>query len=261
MPPEPLPESTTEVPPPITTSLLSRMFNVFAAPGEVFEEVKASPPSTANWFAPALIYILIGWIGGFMIMSQEGLRHQMAEMREKPIQKRVEQGKMTQQQADQALAASEKFADIFTKIIVVLGPVVMAFTTPFWWAFFMWLVGAKFLHGNFSYMKAVEVAGLVNMIEVLEAIVRSLLVLALGNLLAAPSPMLLIHDFDPQNTVHGALSTLNILVLWALGVRAIGVSKLAGVSFGKALGWLVALWVAWYAFWIAVGAAIQKAFA
>jgi len=34
---------------PPATSIWSRLLNVFTAPGEVFEEVKNSQPSTANW--------------------------------------------------------------------------------------------------------------------------------------------------------------------------------------------------------------------
>ena len=51
-------------------------------------------------------------------------------------------------------------------------------------------------------MKAVEVAGLSNMILALSVIVKTLLVLIAGNLFASPSLALLVKDFDPQNSVH-----------------------------------------------------------
>ena len=82
----------------------------------------------------------------------------------------------------------------------------VGFVTPFFWGLIVWLVGAKLFKGNFPYMKAVEVVGLANMISVLEVIVRTLLIVGLGNLYAAPSLVLLVKEFDPQNTVHSLLA-------------------------------------------------------
>ena len=36
-------------------SLAARLLNVFATPGDVFDDVKVAPASTANWLVPALL--------------------------------------------------------------------------------------------------------------------------------------------------------------------------------------------------------------
>ena len=100
----------------------------------------------------------------------------------------------------------EKWAGISAKIGAGLAPVFAGFVTPFFWGLIVWLVGAKVLKGNFPYMKAVEVVGLANMVSVLDVIVRTLLIVGLGNLYAAPSLVLLVKEFDPQNTVHSLLA-------------------------------------------------------
>ena len=64
---ETAPANPDSEPQPVQTTLWSRLLNVFAAPGDVFEEVKNSKPSTANWLAPALIYILVGVISVALI--------------------------------------------------------------------------------------------------------------------------------------------------------------------------------------------------
>src|SRR5207302_9246459 len=69
-----------------------------------------------------------------------------------------------------------------------------------------WLVGTKALKGHFPFSKAVEVAGLANMIGVLEAVVKTLLILVTGNIFASPSLALLVKEFDPQNPVHSLLA-------------------------------------------------------
>lgn len=44
---------------PLSTSLIARWLNVFVTPGEVFEEVKASPPASSNWLVPLLLSCLV----------------------------------------------------------------------------------------------------------------------------------------------------------------------------------------------------------
>ena len=55
----PLPLPVEEVQRP-ASSLASRLLNVFAAPGDVFEEIRTGTPSTANWLVPLLLACLLG---------------------------------------------------------------------------------------------------------------------------------------------------------------------------------------------------------
>jgi hypothetical protein len=80
------------------------------------------------------------------------------------------------------------------------------------------------------------------MIGVLEAIVRTLLILVMGNLFAAPSLALLVKDFNPQNPMHSLLALVNVMTIWILAVRTIGLARLARVSIAKAAVWVVGIW-------------------
>jgi VIT1/CCC1 family predicted Fe2+/Mn2+ transporter len=106
-------------------------------------------------------------------------------------------------------------------------------------------------------MKAVEVAGLANMIGVLEAIVRPLLVVGLGNLYASPSLVLAVKDFDPQNTVHGLLAAVNVMTFWLLAVRSLGLARLSGASFAKAAAWMFGIWAALTALMVGLVLAVR----
>jgi len=240
-------------------SLSGRLFNVFATPGDVFEEVAAAPVSTANWLAPALILLAVSWVSVLLIFSQESIQHQLSEMTGQAIQKQVEQHRMSEQQAEQARQAGEKWAAISYKVGGFLGPLFGAFLTPFWWGLILWLLGAKGFKADLSYMKAVEVAGLANMIAVLDAILRTLLIIGMGNLFASPSLALLVKDFDPQNTYHSLLSLVNVMLFWLLAVRAIGLARAANVSFVKAAVWVFGIWAAYTGFFLGLGAAIKLA--
>jgi hypothetical protein len=251
--PEPLPET----PPSPTMSLGGRLLNVFATPGDVFQEVKTASVSTANWLVPALILIAVSWVSTWLVFSQESIKHQLSDITDQAIQKQVEKAHMSEQQAEQARAMGEKWAGIMAKVAAVLVPVFVGFVTPFFWGLIVWLVGAKVFKGDFPFMKAVEVVGLVNMINVLDAIVRTFLIIGFGNLYAAPGLVLLVKDFDPQNTTHALLSLVNLTTFWVLGLRAMSLARLSRVTFTKAALWVFGIWAAYTGFFIALGALLK----
>ena len=236
------------------------MLNVFATPGDVFQEVKTASVSAANWLAPALILIVVSWVAAWVIFSQEPIKHQLSEITDRAIQKQVERAHMSEQQAEQAHAMGEKWAVISSKIGAALIPVFAGFVTPFVWGLIVWLAGAKVLKGNFPYMKAVEVVGLTNMVSVLAVIVNTLLIVGMGNLYASPSLVLLVKEFDPQNPVHSLLAVVNVMTFWLLAVRSIGLARLSGASFVKAALWVFGIWAAYTGFLIGLAALAQAAF-
>jgi hypothetical protein len=238
-------------------SLAGRLINVFATPGEVFDAVRAMPACVANWLTPALICIAVSWVGGWLVLSQPAIQQQLSEITSKAIDQQVQKAHMSREQAEPMRQAAEKYGLIGAKINAVVLPVVVAFATTFWWALILWLVGAKGFKGDFSYMKAVEVAGVANMLLVLEAIIKPLLILGMGNLFAAPSLMLVVTNFDPQNSLHAVLNAANLITLWRLGVLAIGLRKLTGASLAKAGAWVFGIWAAYTGLLLGFGAAMQ----
>ena len=98
------------------------------------------------------------------------------------------------------------------------------------------------------------------MIGVLDAIVRTLMIVALGNLFANPGPVLLVKDFDSANTVHSILATLNLMTFWGLAVKSVGLAKLSGASFARAAVWVFGLWAAVTGLMIGIGLAAQSVF-
>jgi hypothetical protein len=255
--PQLTPEPLLEVPQPPPMSLVGRLLNVFATPGDVFEEVSAAPATTANWLVPALILIVVSWAAAALIFSQPSISHQLSELTEQAIQKQIDSAHLSEQQADQARAMGEKWAGISSRIGAALVPVFAGFVQPFLWGLIVWLLGAQLFKGRFPYMKAVEVVGMANMILVLEVVVKTLLIVGLGNLYASPSLVLLVKQFDPQNPVHGLLAAVNVMTFWILAVRAIGLARLSGASMTKSMVWVFGIWVAYTGFLIGISALAQ----
>jgi hypothetical protein len=244
-----------ETPPDI--SLWSRLFNVLAAPAEVFDQVKASRPCTANWLVPAILFVLVGWVGTVLVLTQPAIKEQLLDLQTKGFQKQVEKGKMTQQQADAARPQVEKFATIATLVGGIVGSAVAAFASPFWGALLIWLLGAKALKGSFSYMKAVEVAGLAQMVDVLGGIVKTLLILVMANLFAGANALLFLKDIAPETTLFSVLAALDLFAFWLIVVRAIGMSRLSGAGLGVCLVWMLSMWAVFTALAVGLGAAIR----
>lgn len=241
-------------------SLASRLFNLFATPGEVMEDVAYSGPTVANWLVPALILIVVGWTGTWLIFSQPAIQQQLSEITSQAVEKQIAQRKMSEAQAEQVRTVAEKWGMIGAKISAYAAPAALAFAVPFLWGLILWLVGRTVFKREFPLMKGIEVAGVAAMIGVLETVVRTLLILVTGNLFASPSLVLWVRNYDPQNPVHGLLPLTNVLVWWLLAVRAVGLARLAAVSFARAAAWVFGIWLLYSVSMVGLGFAMQALF-
>ena len=255
-------ESSTPPPvPPVEPApsmmLGARLMNVFSSPGEVFDEVKRGPPSTANWLAPALLLCLAGIISAFVIFSQDSILQQLKEQQEAAMERKLE--KVPKEQREQVLEMMDKiFNPLTMKILGSGGAVVRAMAWLFLVAAVFWLVGTRALKGSFTYGQAVEVCGLTAMISVLGVVVSMLLAVVMGSALATPGPILLIREPSAANPLHLLLSMSNLTAFWYLGVLAVGLSRLTGASVVKAGGWLAAFWLLATLGYVAVSAGGQR---
>ena len=249
-----IPEPPSAGTPAPTTSLAGRLLNIFAAPGDVFAELKTAPPSVANWLVPVLIYVVVGAICVCIMFAQPAIQQTVRDQQVKALDKQVQQGKMTQAQEDQVLQMMEKFmGPRMLAVFGSVGMVIYGFVSLFGWAFVLWLAGRWFLKTRFDYMKMLEVAGLSSIILALGLVVGTLLAVILGRLYATPSLALLVSNFDPKNRVHLLLGVVNVIYLWHAGVLAIGLAKLSGGSMTRAFAVVYGFWVLIELLLVAVG--------
>lgn len=256
--PNPTPDESGAVATP--PSLGNCLVNVIAAPGEMFEQLRPAPARVTTWLVPGLILLLVSWIGATIIFSQDSIKQQISDMQEKGLQQQVQKGKMTQDQVNQAREMTNKFGGIIMRVIAYGAPLLEAIVSPFWWGFLLWLIGVKILKGTCPYRKAVEVAGLANMIGVLTAILKTLLILVTGNLFAGLNPALLIAGFDASNSLHSALVNLDLMTFWLLAIWGLGIAKVSGVSTGKAVGLTFGFWMLITGSLIGFGLLVQTLF-
>ncbi|MGA3162814.1 MAG: YIP1 family protein [Verrucomicrobiota bacterium] len=239
---------------PSATSLAGRLLNVFAAPGDVFDEIKTAPPCVGNWLVPILIYAVVGVISVCIMFAQPAIQQTIHDQQVKALDKQVQQGKMTQAQEDKALQVMEKFmGPTMLAIFGSFGLVIYSFVSAFGWALVLWLAGRWLLKSQFDYMKVLEVAGLSSVIFALGMVISTLLAVILGRLYVGPSLALLVDNFDPKNRGHLLLGAVNLIYLWHTGVLAIGLAKLSGGSITKAFAVVFGFWVLIELLLIAIG--------
>jgi hypothetical protein len=231
-------------------SLAARLLNVFAVPGEVFGDLKTAPPSFTNWLVPSLLAAVIGVFSVLIILSQPAVQKQFQERQTKLIEDGAKKGKITPQER----SLIEKFTGPGMLMTVAgAGAIAGSFMSLLWWGFILWLLARRVLKVQIPFAKAVEVAGLAMMINVLGGIVAMLLIVNLERLGAAPSLALAFTDFDNARKGNLFAVTANLFSFWVVGVRSIGLAKLANVSYLRAAWLVVTFWVLEQCFFVVIG--------
>ena len=248
-------------PPAPTTSLAARLMNVFAAPSEVFDEVRTSRPTNSNWLVPAVLTAVVMAVSMIIVASQPAIQQKMREQQEQAIEKQVQAGRMTRQQADQQQAIMEKFAGgNLLQVGAGVAGIFFGIGRVFWWATVLWLLGRWLLRTRFSYGKAMEAAGIAGMIGVLGMIVTMLLQVNLSNPSASPSLALAVGDFDAKKPGHLLLAALNVFQIWQAGVLACALTRLTGVNFLRGAFVVFGFWIIWQSLAIGLGTMATKIF-
>ncbi len=229
------------------------MVNVFAAPGDVFEELKTAESSVANWLVPILI-VTLATIASFMVvLSQPTVKQQIVEMQERAIDQRVAAGKMKPEQASRAKEVLENLPPWVMQLFGIAQGVIAGFAGAFWWALVLWLLSKVAFKSQVGFLKALEASGLTMMIFALSVVITTLLVVVLGNLMARPALSVFLNEFDATSKVHLLLGSVNLFYLWSTAVLALALSKLSNVPFGKAAAWFFACWAVSRVLFVGIG--------
>jgi hypothetical protein len=242
---------------PVTEQKMSfsdKLMNVFAAPGALFEYVGQSEKDNSNWGVPLTVSMIFSILFTIVVFSQPPIQDQVTQKNQQTIEKRVADGKITQEQADQA--ASLNFAKPGSPMFLIFGSIfVVIFNalTLFVSALLYWLILKYGFKSALSYMKITEVVGLSMYIGAVGAIITMIMIVVMGTMHATPGLGLLISQFDDQNKVHKILEACNLVTFWATAVIGIGLSKAGRVSLAKGLGTVFGVWAVWTAISISVG--------
>ncbi|SPE62909.1 membrane hypothetical protein [Verrucomicrobia bacterium] len=216
---------------PASSSLVKKIFDVFACPGEVFDEIVSAPPCFANWLVPTLLVALTSLIllralndGGISVTP-------------------TPQAGAAQHTSFDSAAPQAEVGSLDSQNLSVVATCALAFGGTFWSAFLLWFLGRAFLRTRFSYLKTVEVVALTGMIVALGAIVTALLISISGDPATRPALSFFARHLPAANPVRLFLDTLNFFHLWTIIVLAIGLSRLSGVTFKESAACVFGYWL------------------
>src|SRR5437867_1612393 len=210
------------------TTLTQKLLNIFVSPGDVFEEVVVSPPRAVCWLVPMLFVCLTGIISLRVMPASEWGAAQVRQLAESDTSASSDIGKPVRH--DSAVA--------------ILTVAASAIAGTLWSTSVLWLIGRVFLKTRFPFRKTLEVVALTGMILGLSTIMTALLGVATGDPSARPALSLFAGRSNAGTDVHAALDAVNFFHLWTATVLAVGLAKLARVSFNEAAFWVFGYWVA-----------------
>lgn len=105
-----------EPPAPAPRSFFSRLIGVYFSPGETFQEIGRAP----GWLAPMLTLAIVGALGAWVMIDRIGVERFLGA----GIEKGVENGRITREQADQQMEGIRKGAPLIKASFPIIGFVV-----------------------------------------------------------------------------------------------------------------------------------------
>jgi hypothetical protein len=220
-----------------TISFGDIVMNVFASPSDAFEGIRTSPTRASTWVVPLILLMILSSIFTWMIFSNETMKNQVIDSQRERFQEQVQAGKMTQERADQAIEGMEKAGGMMIAFGIV-GSVLMITITFFLAGLVFWLVGKFGLKAEGDYGKYLELWGATQWIGALGIIVTMLLAVAFASMYASPGGALaVLSNYNPKNTTHRLLSSINVFVIWEMVVAGIGSRSFQESPLAPVSGW------------------------
>jgi hypothetical protein len=231
-------------------SLSDAMTGVFTEPSPTFEGVKNSK-KRSYWVVPTIILIIFTLVASFLVLNDEELYSEIKTMQKeaamKRMEERVKEGKMTQEQMNEAMERTEKFMDKsspFFLISAIAGPIIGTFVVLFFRGLVLW--GAvKILKGTASYMLVVCVVALTGLIDVISTVVNTVLSIIMGRLSVNIGPALFATKDTVGETAAKFLAHFDLFNFWYLIVLGIGLGVVSNLKNSKTIPAVFVLWLVW----------------
>lgn len=230
-------------------SQMDAVSGIFTEPGNTFETI-AKYPKRNFWLLPVLILVITSVVSSFLFFSDAELvgnmmDKQKTKMREN-MQEKVKAGKMTQEQANNAIEQAEKFMDpngLFFKITGTAGAVISPFVMLFLLSVIYMLL-LKMAKANFEFTNILNVVGLSLMISAVGSVLGIVVSIIMGNLNSI-SLALILKPETVGETLHGLLMKLDVFTIWFYVLVAIGLVKVAKVKASMSYLIVFGLWIIW----------------
>ncbi|MBS1518434.1 MAG: YIP1 family protein [Bacteroidetes bacterium] len=222
------------------------MSGVISVPGETYETIAATEKKN-YWLIPIIIAIVLGLISSFIFMQDKELTSkvmdkQKAKMMER-FEKNIKEGKMTQEQANNAMESINPEGTMF-KIIgyggAALGPFIILFILGL-----IYFIALKVLKSEAGFTDVLNVVGLAYLIIAIGNLIATVISVIKGDL-GSLSLGLLLSEESVGSKVYTMISKLDVFSIWFYTVVAIGITKIGRISMAKSVIFVFGIWIIFY---------------
>lgn len=230
-------------------SQMDAISGIFTEPGNTFDSI-AKYPKRNFWLLPVLILVVTSIVSSFLFLSDAELVGKMMDkqkvkMRES-MQEKVKEGKMTQEQANNAIEQAEKFMDpngLFFKITGIAGALISPFMMLFVLAV-IYMLFLKMMKASFEFTNILNVVGLSLIISAIGSVLGIVVSIIMGDLNSIGLSLIFKAD-TVGDTLHALFLKLDIFSIWFYVLVAIGLVRVAKIN--PVLSYLVVfgLWIIW----------------
>jgi len=227
------------------------MVGVFTEPGNTYEAI-AQTKGVYYWVFPILICIVLGLISAFIGQSDKQLFGDMMDKQKKKMHEKMDEqvkaGKMTQEQAQQQIEATEKFMDpngIFFKIMAYVGASV-GIAIMFILVSLLYFIGLKIFKSQAGFADAMNVVGLAMLISSIGGLLAMVLSVVMGHFTSVGLGLILKEE-NVGEKVYKLATSLDVFTIWEHVIYAIGLSKVGRISMGQSYGLVFGIWFIWMA--------------
>jgi hypothetical protein len=244
-------QSDMQVPEVEPISKTDALVGVFTEPGNTYEAIGRTK-DVYYWLYPILICIVLGLISAFIGQTDKQLFGDMMDKQKKKMHEKMDEqvkaGKLSQEEAQKQIEASEKFMDpngFFFKLMAYVGASV-GVVIIFILVSLLYFVGLKIFKSPAGFGDAMNVVGLGLLISSIGGLLAMVLSVVMGHFVSIGLGLVLKEE-NVGEKMYKLATTLDVFAIWEHVVFAIGLSKVGRISMGQSYGLVFGLWIIWMA--------------
>jgi len=230
-------------------SLSGKLVGVLIEPIKTFEKIAAFPVKATDWLIPIIITLLIASASQILYSQNPAIKEQMIQMQvsitEEIFSSLVENGQMTQAQADQELDKAYQNAEEAGVIGPIINTVIMGFISFFVIATVFFLVARFILGDKGSYSHSLAAFGIPYYIAAIQALILMVVSLVTSRAIFGTSLTALL-DYDMYSWNGFLLGRINVFTIWFYAVASIGYAKM--FKSKNIIKYFIAIFAIWLGF-------------
>jgi hypothetical protein len=203
-----------------------KMFGVLTEPSKTFDNIAKFPPRTKDWFIPVLILFLLAALIQRITLMNEEIYFEVIQEQTKEIEKQVESGELSREEADGRIEATKTFiSGPIGWITTFISMLFVGFIFFFIVVTFYFLMIKLVIKDEGKYTSAMVATGLSMYIGIIQVLLAGIFTLIL-EMQVKDTSLAAFLDMDRLTISGWLLAKVNPISIWYYMVLSIGLAKM-----------------------------------